>query len=96
MQDMIDIFGKDFYIECAPAASKDQIIVNKMLYNIAQSFNVNMDIGSDAHYHRKEDRYVHKAYLNSKGGEREVDDFYEYSYMQEEEEIINHLLKSYD
>ena len=96
MQDMIDIFEKDFYIECAPAASKDQITVNKMLYNIAQSFGVNMVIGSDAHYLRKEDRYVHKAYLNSKGGEREVDDFYEYSYMQEEEEIIKHLSKSYD
>ena len=96
MQDMIDIFGKDFYIECAPAASKDQITVNKMLYNIAQSFGVDMVIGSDAHYLRKEDRYVHKAYLNSKGGEREVDDFYEYSYMQEEEEIIKHLSKSYD
>ena len=96
MQDMLNIFGNDFYIECAPAASKEQIIVNKMLYNIAQSFNVNMVIGSDAHYLRKEDRYVHKAYLNSKGGEREVDDFYEYSYMQEEEEIIKHLSKSYD
>ena len=96
MKDMLNIFGDDFYIECAPAASRDQITVNKMLYNIAQSFGVNMVIGSDAHYLRKEDRYVHKAYLNSKGGEREVDDFYEYSYMQEEEEIINHLSKSYD
>ena len=96
MQDMIDIFGDDFYIECAPAASKEQIIVNKMLFNIAQSFGVNMVIGSDAHYLKKEDRFVHKAYLNSKGGEREVDDFYEYSYLQEEEEIIKHLSKSFN
>ena len=96
MQDMIDIFGNDFYIECAPAASKEQIIVNKMLFNIASSFGVNMVIGSDAHYLKKEDRFVHKAYLNSKGGEREVDDFYEYSYLQEEEEIIKHLSKSFE
>ena len=96
MQDMIDIFGNDFYIECAPAASKEQIIVNKMLFNIASSFGVNMVIGSDAHYLKKEDRFVHKAYLNSKGGEREVDDFYEYSYLQEEEEIIKHLSKSFN
>ena len=96
MQDMIDIFGNDFYIECAPAATKDQIIVNKMLFNIASSFSVNMVIGSDAHYLKKEDRFVHKAYLNSKGGEREVDDFYEYSYLQEEEEIIKHLSKSFE
>ena len=61
------------------SSRKDQITVNKMLYNISHLL-VNMVIGSDAHYLRKEDRYVHKAYLNSKGGEREVDDFYEYSY----------------
>ena len=96
MQDMISIFDNDFYIECAPAASKEQIIVNKILFNIASSFNVNMVIGSDAHYLKKEDRFVHKAYLNSKGGEREVDDFYEYSYLQEEEEVIKHLSKSFE
>ena len=96
MQDMLDIFGNDFYIECAPAASREQIIVNKTLFNIAAAFDVNMVIGSDAHYLKKEDRYVHKAYLNSKGGEREVDDFYEFSYLQEEEEIINYLSKSFE
>ena len=96
MQDMLDIFGNNFYIECAPAASREQIIVNKTLFNIAAAFDVNMVIGSDAHYLKKEDRYVHKAYLNSKGGEREVDDFYEFSYLQEEEEIINYLSKSFE
>ena len=96
VQEMLSIFGDDFYIECAPAASKEQEIANKMLHNIASSFGVNMVIGCDAHYLKKEDRYVHKAYLNSKGGEREVDDFYEYSYMQTEEEIIKHLKKSYE
>jgi DNA polymerase-3 subunit alpha len=96
MQDMLDIFGKDFYIECAPATSKEQIIVNNHLLNIATSFGVEMIIGSDAHYLKKEDRYVHKAYLNSKGGEREVDAFYEFSYLQEEKEIIEHLSKSFN
>ena len=96
MSDMIDIFGKDFYVECAPATSKEQIIVNKNLLNIATSFGIQMVIGSDAHYLKKEDRYVHKAYLNSKGGEREVDDFYEFSYLQEEKEIIEHLSKSFN
>lgn len=94
MQDMLDIFGNDFYVECAPAASREQIIVNKNLLNIATAFGVKMVIGSDAHYLKKEDRYVHKAYLNSKGGEREVDDFYEFSYLQEEKEILNHILVS--
>lgn len=88
------IFGDDFYIECAPAASKDQIIVNKKLVQIAQVYNIKMVIGCDAHYLTKADRYVHKAYLNSKGGEREVDEFYEYSYLQTEEEIKQNLTPS--
>ena len=83
MEFCISIFGKDdFYIEVAPAASPEQIIVNKRLYSIAQAFGVQMSIGNDAHYLRKEDRYIHKAYLNSKGGEREVDIFYEFCYLK--------------
>ena len=90
-----ELFGEDFYIECAPGCSREQILVNRRLFSIAQAFEVKMVIGSDAHYLKKEDRYVHKAYLNSKGGEREVDDFYEYSYLQTEEEVFNNLTKSF-
>ena len=84
-------FGDDFYIELAPGQSKDQIAANKRLMAIAAAFNAKMVIGTDAHYLKKEDRYVHKAYLNSKGGEREVDDFYEFSYFQTNEEVIENL-----
>lgn len=89
------LFGEDFYLECAPAASRDQIVVNKKLRQISDVMGVKMVIGSDAHYLSKEDRYVHKAYLNSKGGEREVDSFYEYSYLQTEQEIFDNLYKSF-
>ena len=89
-----DVFGDDFYIECAPGASHDQIVVNKKLAELAPQFGCKMVIGTDAHYLKKEDRYVHKAYLNSKGGEREVDAFYEYSYLQTEEQIIENLTPS--
>lgn len=85
------LFGEDFYFEIAPGKSKDQVAVNKRMINISKAFNIPIIIGTDAHYLKKEDRYVHKAYLNSKGGEREVDDFYEYSYLQSEEEIRNNL-----
>ena len=95
MQWGMELFGQDWYIECAPAASRDQVRVNKKLINIAEAFSVKMVIGSDAHYLDKKDRYVHKAYLNSKGGEREVDSFYEYSYLQTDEEIRANLSKSY-
>lgn len=89
-----NLFKEDFYIECAPGASKEQIVVNKKLIEIAKVFNIKMVIGSDAHYLKKEDRYVHKAYLNSKGGEREVDSFYEYAYLQDEKDILKNLTPS--
>ena len=96
MQLMIELFGEDFYIECAPAASKDQILVNKKLLELSKCFRVPMVIGSDAHYLSKQDRYVHKTYLNSKNGEREVDSFYEYSYLQTENEILENLSHSFE
>ena len=95
MQWCRSLFGDDFYIECAPGMSADQIKVNKKLIDISSAFEIKMIIGCDAHYLNKEDRYVHKAYLNSKGGEREVDSFYEYSYLQSDEEIRTHLAKAY-
>ena len=88
------VFGDDFYVECAPGCSKEQLVVNKKLKDIAKYFNIPMVIGTDAHYLTKEDRYVHKAYLNSKGGEREVDSFYEYSYLQDDQDIMQHLTRA--
>ena len=92
----LDIFGDDFYIECAPGQSKEQIIANKRLRNVAAAFGVKMVIGTDAHYLKKEDRYVHKAYLTSKEGEREVDSFYTYSYLQDDKEIRENLAPCFE
>jgi len=89
-----ELFGSDFYIECAPGCSSDQIKVNQRLVSIANAFGLKMVIGSDAHYLKKEDRFVHKAYLNSKGGEREVDEFYEYAYLQSNQEELENLSRS--
>lgn len=87
-------FGNDFYLEVAPAAGKEQIIVNKKMVELAQCFNLKLVLGSDAHYLRKEDRYTHEAFLNSRGGERETAEFYSYAYLQTEEEIIENLTPS--
>lgn len=95
IQQMQQWFGDDFYIEVAPAKSREQVAVNKRLVSIAECFGVKMVIGTDAHYLKKEDRYTHKAYLNSKGGDREVDSFYEYAYLQTEAEIFDNLRVSY-
>ena len=89
-----EVFGDDFYFEVAPGASREQILVNKKIAELSVVFGVKIVIGTDAHYLTKEDRYVHKAYLNSKNGEREVDDFYEYSYLQDEDDIKKNLTPS--
>lgn len=89
------VFGdNDFYLEVAPGESEDQIIVNKRIKKISESFGIDICVGSDAHYLKKEDRYVHKAYLNSKGGEREIDAFYEFTYVQSDDEVREHLRAS--
>ena len=90
-----EVFGEgNFYIECAPGSSRDQMLVNKRFPAIAKAFGLKMVIGSDAHYLKKEDRYVHKAYLNSKFGEREVDEFYEFAYLQDDNDIVKNLSAS--
>lgn len=94
MRFCIDTFGEDFYIECAPGESAEQIYVNQKLCDISKQYGVLMVPGTDSHYLSKDLRFAHKAYLNSKDGEREVDSFYEYSYLMSEEECAEHLRKS--
>lgn len=93
----IGVFGREnFYIECAPSTKNDQVIVNRKLLGVAKAYGLNMVVGTDAHYLKKEDRFVHKSYLNSKGGEREVDDFYEFTYLQSPAEVRANLYKAFE
>lgn len=87
-----EVFGKeDFYIECAPGTSSDQVTANQVVRGIADYFRIKMVVGTDAHYLTKEDRPIHKAYLNSKDGDREVDDFYEFTYLMDYDEVASLL-----
>ena len=90
------LFGEDFYVECAPSKTKDQVLVNKRLYNVAKAFKVKIIPATDSHYLTKEDRFVHKAYLNSKGGEREVDSFYEYARLMDAQEVFDLLFFAFE
>ena len=89
----VDVFGEDFYIECAPSTAEDQCLTNRKLYRIAMAYDIPMIVGTDSHYLTKKDRYVHKSYLNSKGGEREVDSFYEFAHLMSYDEVYE-LLKN--
>ena len=89
------LFKDDFYLECAPGTSEDQIAVNQVLLKISQVYNIKLVVGTDAHYLTKDKRQVHKAYLNSKEGDREVDAFYEFTYLMDSDEIIELLQHSF-
>lgn len=90
----LDIFGSDFYIECAPSTDEEQILVNQTLYKISKALGIPMVIGTDAHYLRPEDRPIHRAYLTSKDGDRETDKFYQYTYVMSPDEVKELMLKS--
>ena len=92
----LDVFGEDFYIEVAPSINKEQIYVNKRIVNVAKAFGIKMIYGTDAHYLTLNERFVHKAYLNSKEGEREVDSFYEFAHLMDNNEAWSYLKESYD
>jgi len=94
LTDMKNVFKDDFYIECAPGRSNEQIRVNERMISIAKSFDIKMVIGTDAHYLNEEDRFIHETYLRSKEDEREVDSFYKYAYLQTEDEIKKNLSKT--
>ncbi len=88
----IDTFGKDnVALEVQPAVSEDQLTVNNKMPSIASAFDLPICITSDAHYLTQEDQQVHKAFLNSKNGDREVDEFYAACWLQSEDEIREHI-----
>ena len=87
----IDLFGDDFYIEVAAGTSKEQIKFNQRIAAIASAYDRKIVIGSDAHYLTAKERPIHKAYLNSKEGDREVDEFYFDAHMMDNEEAAENL-----
>lgn len=85
---MEEILGRgNIYLEMQPGLSKEQIYCNNKILELSKIVNIPFIITTDHHYTRKEDRKIHKAYLKSKNGEREVDEFYEATYMMSAEEI---------
>lgn len=94
IKQMQGIFGvDDFYFEMQPSFNKDQIYVNHKLVKLGAEFGIKYIITNDAHYLKKEDRPIHKAFLNSQQGDREVDDFYATTYLMNDEEIREYMEK---
>lgn len=88
IEQLDNLFGHgNFYFEMQPSHNKDQIYVNKKLFELSQKFDIPYIITTDSHYLKKEDRPIHKAYLNAQNGDREVDDFYATTYLMGTEEL---------
>lgn len=92
VKQIIDIFGKeDFYLEMQPSRDADQLYVNKKLMEFSKEFGLKLIITTDSHYLSKEDRPIHKAFLKAQNGEREVDAFYETTYLMDHAELKEYM-----
>jgi len=91
---LIDIFGNEnLYLEIQPSkdTTTDQSIVNRTMFWLGGEVNLPIIPTTDSHYLRKEDAEIHRVYLNSQEGEREVDDFYATAYLMDEKELRSYL-----
>lgn len=87
-----EMFGEEnFFIEIQPGESEEQLNFNSLAFTFSTKYNIKVTTATDAHYLKKEDRPIHKAYLNSNDGDREVDAFYATTYIMDEKELIEKL-----
>lgn len=87
-----NLFGKDdFYLEMQPSYNEEQIYVNKAILSLSEELGIPYIITNDSHYLKKEDKNIHKAYLNAQDGDREVDSFYATTYLMSDEEIRKYM-----
>lgn len=92
------IFGEEnFFLEIQPAkdSTTDQFAVNDRLFDLAERTSTPIVVTTDSHYLKKEDALIHKVFLNSQDGDREVDDFYATAYMMDKEELTGYLSKQF-
>ena len=90
LRQMECLFGEgNFYLELQPPATStnEQAVVNKKLVELSKELDIPYIISTDTHYLKKEDAFIHKAYLNSQDGEREVDSFYATTYLMSTDEL---------
>ena len=96
IKQMNELFGRgNFFFELQPSASAEQTAVNQALLGYSAKFNIPYIITTDSHYLKKEDAPIHKAFLNSQDGDREVDSFYATTYLMSTEELESYF-KGYE
>ena len=92
VRQMTDLFGEgNFFLEMQPSNDEEQRFVNQEILRLSEKLGVPYIITTDAHYLKKEDAPIHKAFLNAQEGEREVDGFYATTYLMCTEEIESYM-----
>ena len=88
------IFGKEnFFLETQPSNSDEQVFINQNIKIISENTGFPVVISLDAHYLKKEDINIHKAFLNAQDGDRETESFYATTYIMSREEIHEYMDK---
>lgn len=83
-------YTKDFYIELQAGLQKEQVAANIRLVDVAKHYGLKLVCSTDVHYLRPEDKDLHKMFLRSKDdSERELGEFYDYTYLMTHEEVVN-------
>lgn len=78
----------NFFIEIQDSDSAEQQAFNHFAIKLSKQTNIPFVISQDAHYLNKEDLPIERVFLNSRQeSDREVDDFYKYTYVKPETEI---------
>lgn len=92
IEQIAGIFGKEnFFLETQPSNSDEQVFVNDNIKILSELTNFPVVISLDAHYLKKEDAPIHKAFLNSQDGDRETESFYATTYLMSREEIHSYM-----
>lgn len=89
----ISTFGKDnFFLEMQPSDAEEQILVNQTILKFSEHYDIPYIVTTDSHYLDKDDLKFQSAFLNSKqSGDRETEKFYKYTYIMEEQEMVDIL-----
>ena len=91
---LVKVFGREnVYLEVQPAKDDkcDQSKVNRMIWEVHEITKLPIIATTDTHYLTKKESSIHKAFLDSQDGEREVDDFYATAYMMDTKDLHEHL-----
>lgn len=90
---MLDnMFGHgNFYLEIQPSHQEEQLIVNEYLINISNAMGIPIIVTTDAHFLNKSQKNIHKIYLQSTNGEREVDDFYSTTFLMDSDKLKSYF-----